>query len=247
VPARPKNGSEARFLAEYDPAAHERLSVAVDVALVAAVDGQLSTLLYRRDEHPGKGRWALPGTFVRPAEPLEETAARALRNKAGLSGVFLEQLYTFGDPRRDPRTRVLSVAYFALVDQARFQRAIATGRVVAARLRVPWRGETGGPIEAVGDAGPLPLAFDHAEIVGMVVKRLRGKLDYAPVGFELLGATFTLLALQRVHEAVLGRTLNKDSFRRRLLATGLLKATGKSQEGVDHRPAELYRFVRGAQ
>ena len=78
----------------------------------------------------------------------------------------------------------------------------------------------------------------------MAVKRLRGKLDYAPVGFELLGETFTLLALQRVHETVLGRELNKDSFRRRMLASGLLKATGRSQEGVDHRPAELYRFVR---
>jgi 8-oxo-dGTP diphosphatase len=138
---------------------------------------------------------------------------------------------------------VLSVAHYALVDEARFR--AATGEdVVAARLRVPWEGETGGPVEAEGPEGPLPLAFDHAEIIGLAVKRLRGKLDYAPIGFQMLGPTFTLLALQRIHETVLGRPLNKDSFRRRMLASGLIEATGKSQEGVDHRPAELYRFVR---
>lgn len=236
--------TEAEFLAEYDPDAFERLSVAVDVALVAAFDGHLFTLLYRREEHPGRGRWALPGTFVRPEEALEDAASRALRAKAGLEGVFLEQLYTFGAPRRDPRTRVLSVAHVALVDEGRFRQASGTRHVMAARLEVPWEGETGGPVIAVGAAGPLPLAFDHAEIVGMAVKRLRGKLDYAPIGFQLLRPTFTLLELQQVHETVLGRSLNKDSFRRRMLASGSLKATGKSQEGVDHRPAELYRFVK---
>jgi 8-oxo-dGTP diphosphatase len=159
--------------------------------------------------------------------------------------VFLEQLYTFGAPRRDPRTRVISVAYYALVDRARFDALRAAGDVRVARLSVPWEGETGGPVAAMdADGSALALAFDHAEILGMAVKRLRGKLDYTPIGFQLLPERFTLLELQRVHETVLGRPLNKDSFRRRMLASGLLEATGEAQKDVDHRPAELYRFVK---
>jgi 8-oxo-dGTP diphosphatase len=237
---------ESRFLADYDPNAFERLSVAVDVALVSAFDGHLYTLLTRRREHPHKDRWSLPGGFVGPSESLDDAAARTLRDKAGLSNVFLEQLYTFGDPHRDPRTRVISVAYYALIEKARFVNTAARGdAVITPRLRVPWRGETGGAVHPIGaDGHDLPLAFDHADILGVAVKRLRGKLDYAPIGFQLLGETFTLLDLQRVHETVLGRTLNKDSFRRRMLASGLLKATGRAQQGVEHRPAELFRFAR---
>ncbi len=240
------SAQEAHFLASYDPNDYERLSVAVDVALLSAFDGGLSTLLSRRHEHPHKGRWALPGGFVRPDESLEDASARVLLEKGGLGGVFLEQLYTFGEPNRDPRTRVVSVAYYALVEKGRFVRDVSgQGEVVAARLRVPWGGEIGGRVDALDARGrTLPLAFDHGEILGLAVKRLRGKLNYAPIGFELLGDTFTLLELQRVHEAVLCRRLNKDSFRRRMLSSGFLRATGRSQTGVDHRPAELYRFAR---
>jgi 8-oxo-dGTP diphosphatase len=179
-------------------------------------------------------------------EPLDEAAARALAAKSGLEGLFVEQLYTFGDPGRDPRTRVISVAYYALVDFARFAQAVAGSTDVAVgRISVPWEGETGGPVEVLSESGgPLALAFDHAEILGTAVKRLRGKLDYTPVGFQLLPPSFTLLELQRVHETVLGRPLNKDSFRRRMLASGMLEATGERQEDVDHRPAERYRFAR---
>ncbi len=236
---------EAAFLARYDPSEYERPSVAVDVALVAALDGELSTLLIKRREHPFKGQWALPGGFIHEGEALDDAAARVMREKAHLRGVFLEQLYTFGDPGRDPRTWVISVAYYALVDEARFRR-VATGTDLrTGRLRVPWEGETGGAVDVLDDQGrALPLAFDHADILGMAVKRLRGKLDYAPIGFQLLGETFTLLELQRVHETVRGSALNKDSFRRRMLASGQLEATGRAQRGVDHRPAELYRFAR---
>jgi len=237
---------EAAFLEGYDPRRFERPSVAVDVALVSAAEGALHTLVVRRAEHPAKGRWALPGGFVGLDEPLEAAAARVLATKSGLEGLFVEQLYTFGDPRRDPRTRVISVAYFALVDFARLAKATrGSSEVAVARIAVPWEGETGGPIELESAPGaPLPLAFDHAEILGMAVKRLRGKLDYTPVGFQLLPPSFTLLELQRVHETVLGRPLNKDSFRRRMLASGLLEATGDRQADVEHRPAERYRFAR---
>jgi 8-oxo-dGTP diphosphatase len=237
---------EARFLATYDPGDYERISVAVDVVLISAFDGNLSTLLARRREHPYRNRWALPGGFVRPRESLEHAAARLLEDKGGLTGVFLEQLYTFGTPDRDPRTRVVSVAYYALVEERRFAGlAERSPEVITPRLHVPWQGEAGGPVEALDAAGRvLTLAFDHAEMLGTAVKRLRGKLNYAPIGFELLGDTFTLLELQRVHEAVLGRSVNKDAFRKRMLSTGLLTPTGRSQHGVVHRPAELYRFAR---
>lgn len=236
---------EASFLARYDASRFYRPSVAVDVALVTAVEGELATLVTRRTEHPFKGAYALPGGFLREGEGLDEAAARQLATKVGLAGVYVEQLYTFGDVGRDPRTRVITVAYYALVDAKRFLEATAGRDAVAATVRVPWEGETGGPVELDDrDGRPLRMAFDHDEIVGMAIKRLRGKLDYAPIGFQLLGDTFTLSELQRVHETVLGRPLNKDSFRRRMLASGQLDATGRAQRGVDHRPAELYRFAR---
>jgi 8-oxo-dGTP diphosphatase len=230
------------FLAKYDAAKFERPSVAVDVALLSVSEGELWTLLVKRTEPPQKRRYALPGTFVRMDETLDAAAARALTSKAGLSRVYLEQLYTFGAPKRDPRTRVVSVAYYALVDRARLVHA-ATGTL--ARVVVPWEGETGGRVDTETiDHVALPLAFDHAEILGTAVRRVRGKLDYSPIGFQLLPERFTLLDLQKVHETLLGRPLNKDSFRRRMLASGQLEATGEMEREVDHRPAELYRFVK---
>jgi len=236
-------GEEA-FLASYDASGYERPSVAVDVALLAIRDGALWTLLVRRGEHPGKGAWSLPGVFVAIAEPLDAAAGRALRTKAGLSDVFTEQLYTFGDPSRDPRTRVIAVAYYALVEPAALERSAASPDTRLARLSVPWPDEAGGPVEAHDDTGArLPLTFDHADILGMAVKRIRGKLDYAPIGFELLPARFSLRDLRLVHEAILGRRLNKDSFRRRMLDRGLVVPTGERATAVGHRPPELYRFA----
>jgi 8-oxo-dGTP diphosphatase len=215
--------------------------------LLTAADGALEVLLLERAEPPDAGKWALPGGFVRIDESLDEAAARVLREKTGLSDLFVEQLYTFGHLERDPRGRVVSVAYYALLPAEQLASAgIGAGeRARLARLRVPWPGEQGGPVEALGAAGEaLPLAFDHAEILGLAVKRLRGKLDYAPIGFELLPERFSLRALQQIHEWILGRRLNKDSFRRRMLATGQLEATGERRTDVEYRPPELYRFIR---
>jgi 8-oxo-dGTP diphosphatase len=231
--------SEEEFLTAYDASGFERPSVAVDVVLLSAAEGDLWVLTLRRDAHPHRGRASLPGGFVAMEESLDDAARRVLAEKAGLTGVFLEQLYTFGSPRRDPRTRVISVAYYALVPRERLAELGPDASV--GRLRVDWESETGGPVELVDGSS---FAFDHDEIVGMAVKRIRGKLDYSPIGFQLLPEKFTLLELQRVHETVLGRPVNKDSFRRRMLATGLLEATGESQRDVIHRPAELYRFSR---
>jgi 8-oxo-dGTP diphosphatase len=243
---RTTTDGELDFLASYDATRFPRPSVAVDVVLLTVRDGAIWALLGRRDDQPHRGRWALPGGFLRIDESLDAAASRVLRTKAGLRGVFTEQLYTFGSPKRDPRTRVISVAYYALVEPATLER-IATAphdtRLLLARLDVAWRGETGGPVAALDISGePLPLAFDHAEILGMAVKRIRGKLDYAPIGFELLPPAFSLRDLRLVHEAILGRALNKDSFRRRILDRGLVVPTGERAAGVGHRPPELYRF-----
>jgi 8-oxo-dGTP diphosphatase len=237
---------ELAFLATYDASRFPRPSVAVDVVLLTVRDGAIRALLGRRDDHPHRGRWALPGSFLGIDESLDAAADRVLRTKTGLRDIFTEQLYTFGSPRRDPRTRVLSVAYYALVEPRTLGRAVAArddADLALARLDVPWAGETGGPVSALDHSGTsLPLAFDHADILGMAVRRIRGKLDYAPIGFELLPGAFSLRDLRLVHEAILGRALNKDSFRRRILDRGLVIATGERATGVGHRPPELYRF-----
>lgn len=237
---------DAPFLREYRLDAWPRPSVAVDVALLSVHEGELCVLLVQRSEPPQAGRFALPGGFVRLEESLDEAAARVLADKAGLAGVFLEQLYTFGAPERDPRGRVLSVAYYALVDHARLAAALERrAGLELARLTVDWADLSGGPARALDAAGrDLALAFDHARILGLVVERMRGKLDYAALGFQLLPSEFTLRELQTVHEVVLGRELNKDSFRRRMLATGWIESTGRQERDVLHRPAELYRLSK---
>ncbi|MFM2418692.1 MAG: hypothetical protein RL385_3415 [Pseudomonadota bacterium] len=236
---------EAAFLEAYDAGKYERPSVAVDVSLLAVRGGRLVTWLVRRPEHPHRGRYALPGGFVRMGESLDAAAQRVLAEKSGLARLYLEQLYTFGAVQRDPRTRVISVAHYALIDLERLLPLAEARRdeVFVAELHVPWQGEEGGPVEAHLAGTAVRLAFDHAEQLGMAVKRLRGKLAYAPVGFQLLPREFTLRDLQRVHEAVLARSLNKDSFRRKMLASEQLEPTGELEGAVGHRPAERYRFV----
>ncbi len=244
--ARRNNHSEEQFLAQYDTAEFPHPSVAVDVVLLTVAESALHVVLVRRPEPPFRGRWALPGGFVGMQESFEEAVERVLKSKARIAGVFTEQLYTFGAPDRDPRTRVISVAYYALVEYGKLTAACpGNGDLRLARLEIPWKGLRGGGVKTYGpDGKKLPLAFDHDEILGATVLRLRGKLDYAPIGFELLPRLFTLRQLQAVHQAVLGRAVNKDSFRRRMLASGLVSPTGKREEGVLHRPAELYRFAR---
>ena len=187
----------------------------------------LKILLIQRALDPFKGAWALPGGFVDMEEDLEAAALRELEEETGVRDVFIEQLYTFGQPERDPRGRVVSVAYYALVNLAEH------------------------PVHASSDADhvewfeldQLPrLAFDHDRIVEVAINRLRGKVRYQPIGFELLPEQFTLSQLQKLYETILGvEQLNKRNFRKRILDMGILQEAGK-QEGVAHRPAILYRF-----
>ncbi|WP_206244608.1 NUDIX hydrolase [Novosphingobium terrae] len=213
----------------YDPSAYPPVAVTVDLVLMSVVDGQLAVLLQRRSADPFAGKQALPGSFVRPEEGLDDAARRVLADKGGFADetdVWLEQLYSFGDPRRDPRMRIVSVAYFALLSPQRMAQALATRDDLAL---VPLT-----DLEA-------PLAFDHAAIIALTHERLKGKLDYIPLAFSLLPALFTLRDLQAVHEAILGTHLNKPAFRRRLLDTGWIEPTGEREADTAFRPAELYR------
>jgi 8-oxo-dGTP diphosphatase len=243
----PDDVDELAFLASYDASRYARPSVAVDVVLLTVAEGSLRTLLVGRTSQPQLGRWAIPGGFVGVDESLDEAAARVLATKAGLDGVFTEQLYTFGDPSRDPRTRVISVVYYALVEPTRLEGAVAARddhRLTLAHLDVEANGHVRAVRARADDGRDLPLAFDHDLILATAVERIRGKLGYAPIGFELLPATFTLLELRRVHEAILGHALNKDSFRRTVTSRGLVEPTGELATGLGHRPPEMYRFVR---
>jgi 8-oxo-dGTP diphosphatase len=222
---------------------YDRPSVTADLVLMSVRAGRLAVLLQQREQEPEAGKWALPGGFVGIGESLDAAAERVLAQKARMAGAWVEQLYTFGEPQRDPRGRVITVAYFALLPEERFGPALTTAPDLAlAEVRVDWAGETGGPAAALGQDGlGLPLAFDHAGILGLAVKRLRGKLDYSDIAFALLPELFTLRELQQVHEAILGLSLNKPAFRRRLIDGGRLEATGRREAGTGFRPAELYR------
>jgi 8-oxo-dGTP diphosphatase len=238
-----EHDDELAFLAAYDASQYPHPSVAVDVVLLTVADDALLTLLVRRPVQPQVGRWALPGTFVGMDESVDGAAQRALATKTGLAGVFAEQLYTFGEPGRDPRTRVISVTYFALVEAARL-RAAVDARLDRDLCLATLRDGPDGSVDARGpDGAPLELAFDHGRILAAAVERIRGKLDYAALGFELLPEAFTLYELRRVHEAILGHPLNKDSFRRTVLNRELVEPTGEVARGLGHRPAALYRFA----
>lgn len=225
-------------------------ALAVDIVALALSGDGLSCLLMRRgDAALVGGDWALPGAFVHQGKPLTEAVARAAQVKAGLGAVHLEQLASYGDPGRDPRGHVVSVAYLAVAPHA-VMAATAASRdgLAMARLRVEWPGETGGPAQAIGpDGQPLTLAFDHAAILGDAVRRLRGKIDYSRIGFAFLPPRFTLGKVQAVHEAILGQPLTKPAFRRKLLDRHPLRPTGEYETGGAYRPAELYELMTNDQ
>jgi 8-oxo-dGTP diphosphatase len=220
---------------------YDRPSVTVDLVLMTIRSGRLAVLLQRREGDIEWGKWALPGGFVRIDESLDSAATRILADKAKMAGAWVEQLYTFGEPGRDPRGRVISIAYFALLPETRFEGALLADDLALADAAMPAAGEGDSALALGADGKPLPLAFDHSSILALAVRRLRGKLDYSDVAFALLPKRFTLRELQQVHEAVLGTSLNKPAFRRRMLDSGRLVATGERETGTGFRPAELFR------
>lgn len=216
----------------YNAHKYERPSVTVDVVIMSLRQQDLQILLVKRRSWPFEGMWAIPGGFVNIDESLESAAKRELQEETGVQDVYLEQLYTFGDPDRDPRTRVITVMYFALLDTERLQ-----VRAASDAADVGWFSVYDLP----------PLAFDHEKVLNYALSRLRGKLDYTTIAFNLLPEQFTLRELQRVYEIILHRKLDKRNFRKKILATGILEDTGtKKMEGT-HRPARLYRFNPAAE
>jgi 8-oxo-dGTP diphosphatase len=201
----------------------------------------LKILLVKRGEEPFSGRWSLPGGFVQSDERAEDAARRILKQKTGLENVFLEQLYTFDDPDRDPRVtdgsetrvdRIISIGFFALVSPAQHEvRHSGGGNAAVAQ----WFS-----IDQISELGPL--SFDHNRIFEVALTRIRGKLSYVPIGFELLERKFTIKQLQRVYEIVLGRRLESSNFRRRVMRMDILEPLEERQLSVSHRPAQLYRF-----
>ncbi|HEY7180670.1 MAG TPA: NUDIX domain-containing protein [Blastocatellia bacterium] len=202
-------------------------SVTVDLVIFTIAEDDLKVLLIRRGQEPFKGRWALPGGFVDIDESLERAAARELQEEVGVTNVYLEQLYTFGDPKRDPRGRVISVSYFALVDAER-QRIVAASDAAEAQ----WHSVFDTP----------KLAFDHAKILDYAVWRLRNKIEWTTVGYELLPKKFTLSELQRVYEIILQRPVDKRNFRKKIMAQGQVVELNETRSDVAHRPARLYSF-----
>lgn len=213
-------------------------SVAVDLAIMAVVNGRLKALLVKRPDGDVAG-YAMPGGIVRIDTSLEETVERVLREKVGIAGIHFEQLATYGNVERDPRGRVISVVYLALCTADMMDEIISIDRVLA-DLKVDWSGEVGGKASALVDEIALPLAFDHDDILGDVIKRLRGKLDYSKIAFALLPKIFTLRSVQEIHEAILDRPLTKPPFRRKLLDRGLIQPTGTHETGGAYRPAAHY-------
>jgi 8-oxo-dGTP diphosphatase len=202
-------------------------AVTVDAVVFGFDESDLKILLIQRSQEPFKHCWALPGGFVEIDEDLETAARRELQEETGICGVFLEQLYTFGAPDRDRRERVISVAYYALVKLIDHQiQAASDARNVA------WFSLQDLP----------PLAFDHEVVLEMACKRLKGKIRYEPIGFELLPERFPLSELQRLYETVLETPLDKRNFRKKILSMGLLIDTQEIQQDVAHRAAKLYRF-----
>jgi 8-oxo-dGTP diphosphatase len=203
-----------------------QISVTADVVAFIFRDDQLHLLLVKRRFEPYQGKWAFPGGFVEPGESLEAAAARELEEETGLRGVYLEQLYTFGDPGRDPRSRIVTVAYLALLRPGAGD--LHSGDDAADAAWFP-----------IGDLPPL--AFDHEKILEIALERLRYKLEYSDVGFRLLPVEFTFSELKTVYEVILQESLDKRNFRRKVLRANILLPTDRYRGG-EGRPAQLFRL-----
>ncbi len=215
----------------YDPSKYERPSVAVDIVVFTIKDDDLKVLLIKRGVEPFKGMWALPGGFIRMNETLEESALRELEEETGVRDVYLEQLYTFGDPKRDPRTRVISVTYMAIVDSSKIKLKATTDAKEAKWFSVY----------------KLPkLAFDHKKIIKYALQRLRYKLEYTTAGMKFLPEEFTLPDIKRVYEIVFNRKLDKRNFYKWIKSKNIIEKINKKRKKGRGRPAQLYRFKKSA-
>lgn len=202
-------------------------AVTVDIVLFTVMNNDLKVLLVQRNNEPFAGFWSLPGGFVGMDQSLEEAALQKLKEKTNVQNVYLEQLYTFGDIDRDPRTRVITIAYYALVSSEKF-----TLRPSDTVSEVSWH-----------SVYRLPtLAFDHRRIIEVAWQRLRNKLGYTTLGFQLLPEKFTLPELCKVYEIILNKKIDKRNFRKKISFLGILEETGETTQEFSKKPAKLYRF-----
>ena len=208
---------------------YEHTGVTVDLVIFTVSDEKLNVLLVKRASQPFDGMWSIPGGFLREGESLEAAAKRVMEDKTGVKEVYLEQLYTFGRPDRDPRARIITVTYFALI---------------------PWEKLAQPRSRMVSDVGwfwvdaPPRLAFDHNEILEFAANRLRSKAGYSSIIYGLLPEHFRLSDLQRMYEIIMNQKFDKRNFRKRMLASGLLEETGRKDMTGAHRPAMLYQFKK---
>lgn len=204
-------------------------SITIDVLIFTIENNILKVLLVRRANKPFEGEWAIPGGFVQSNESLEDAAKRILVDKAGVFDAYLEQLYTFGNPKRDPRGRIVTVSYFSLIPWENLK-SPASDRVTE---------------NSWFEVSKVPkLAFDHNEILNYAIKRLQIKAGYSNIVYGLLPEQFRLSDLQKIYEIVLDKKLDKRNFRKKMVSLGFLKATGKKEVDGAHRPAMLYQFKR---
>ena len=201
--------------------------ITTDIVIFTIEDGELKILLVKRKYEPFKGRWALPGGFIKEGETLEETARRELSEETGVSGVYLEQLYTFGEPKRDPRGRVVTAAYFALAPKHLMNLSASSDAEDAKLFSVKKHPE---------------LAFDHEKIMQKALHRLQNKIQYTNLSWSLLPNAFTLSEIQAVYELIWDKKVDKRNFRKKMLTLGLLKPLSKERTGLRQRPAKLYAF-----
>jgi 8-oxo-dGTP diphosphatase len=288
---RDKRGlSEEQFLASYDASKYKRPSVTVDILVFTVTEEEkenyrklsekkLRILLIKRGEHPYLGKWALPGGFVEIEESLDEAVLRELKEETNIDDIYMEQLYTWGDVDRDPRTRVISTAYMSLVDSSTLnvkasddaddakwftisaktfqeqknltengyilQRMISLNLSndeddLSAIIKIEKTVE-GKVTKIIREVVESPdIAFDHAKIIEYGLERLRNKIEYTDIAFNLMPELFTLTELQQVYEVILGRELLKANFRRKI--AGMVIETNKYTRDSGHRPSKLFRF-----
>lgn len=206
---------------------YQNPSLAVDMAVFGYHDKTLSVLLLNRKEAPFEGSWTLPGAFLQMDETFAAVCSRILSSKLGMENVYAEQLYSFDDLQRDPRGRVIAIAYYAVVNPAKFK--IAAGTMAN---DVQWF-----PV------GNMPaLGFDHTPIFKVALQRLQSKILYYPVGFQLLDELFTLPELHELYQCILGVTIDRRNFRRKIMDSGYILNTGTKREGLQNRHPDLYTF-----
>ena len=205
----------------------QSLKLTVDAVVFGYEQGHISVVLIKRKYEPFKGQWAIPGGFVKNNESLEEAVERELKEETGININYLEQLYSFGDPDRDPRGRVVSIAYFGLVRPDAFQISASTDA-----SDVQWFS-----IDSLPE-----LSFDHKNILNVAIKRLQSKITYEPLGFELLDQKFPFSDLEKLYTTLLGRDIDRRNFRKKLMSLNILDELDEKLKKGSGRPANLFKF-----